>query len=503
MANDPNTIQYVIQEDGFWYIASKDRTPGVPEITVSAKGVANGLSTEYNDGYDFGPDSYNPSVTSGVALTQSSGIQEAINYVHAQQGGKITLSPGRFTLSADLPLTKVVEKFEPFVSYYGPLYSYLSMPTVATSGTANAIEIDIEGSGGLNQPSQGGIGITFGNNTIIDATALNPQTSPAYYNSIMYTVLFSGGGSNSSIISNLIVLVNSPFLSGITISGNSNVGKNVLVQNMNGLPPASVYDNPNDSTVSTGATEPFQWGFYIDAEYGVCGTVENVQANYFDTGIILGSNINAIQISSNICRNGLGLTGDFVPRVGTFVPQVISNSTISLAGYLNGTVIIGTILGTDNTSAYGDQQDIICETGTYHQGIEVQSFHMETPNQTVSPRLPYIKSSNFFPYPSSFRFSNLWSGLSQQIIDGTTAGTINMTLKEYGNISTKYILALDGYENDTTTNQAITFPIAFLTAVAVMVNTTGLTIAVTTTGITITSPDATTTYSGIIVIEGY
>ena len=56
MANDPNTIQYVIQEDGFWYVASKDRTPGVPEITVSAKGVANGLSTEYNDGYDFGPD---------------------------------------------------------------------------------------------------------------------------------------------------------------------------------------------------------------------------------------------------------------------------------------------------------------------------------------------------------------------------------------------------------------------------------------------------------------
>ena len=64
MANDTNTIQYVIQEDGFWYVASKDRTPGVPEMTVSAKGVANGLSTEYNDGYDFGPDSYNPSVTS-------------------------------------------------------------------------------------------------------------------------------------------------------------------------------------------------------------------------------------------------------------------------------------------------------------------------------------------------------------------------------------------------------------------------------------------------------
>ena len=80
MANDPNTIQYVIQEDGFWYVASKDRTPGVPEITVSAKGVANGLSEEYNDGWDFGPDSYSPTSTSAIPYTQTSGIREAVLY---------------------------------------------------------------------------------------------------------------------------------------------------------------------------------------------------------------------------------------------------------------------------------------------------------------------------------------------------------------------------------------------------------------------------------------
>ena len=95
MANDPNTIQYVIQEDGFWYVASKDRTPGVPGITVSSKGIANGLSTEYNDGYDFGPDSYNPSVTSGVPLTQTAGIQEAENYIesHTMTFSPTTISP--------------------------------------------------------------------------------------------------------------------------------------------------------------------------------------------------------------------------------------------------------------------------------------------------------------------------------------------------------------------------------------------------------------------------
>ena len=83
MANDPNTIQYVIQEDGFWYVASKDRTPGVPEITVSTKGVANGLSTEYNDGWDFGPDSYDPNSTASIPYTQTSGIQEAVNYSYS------------------------------------------------------------------------------------------------------------------------------------------------------------------------------------------------------------------------------------------------------------------------------------------------------------------------------------------------------------------------------------------------------------------------------------
>ena len=102
MANDPNTIQYVIQEDGFWYVASKDRTPGVPEITVSAKGVANGLSTEYNDGWDFGPDSYDPNSTASIPYTQTSGIQEGINYGFNNNIYHIVLGSGKFELSLSL-----------------------------------------------------------------------------------------------------------------------------------------------------------------------------------------------------------------------------------------------------------------------------------------------------------------------------------------------------------------------------------------------------------------
>ena len=105
MANDPNTIQYVIQEDGFWYVASKDRTPGVPEITVSAKGVANGLSEEYNDGWDFGPDSYDSTSTANPPYTQTAGIQEALTYLESAGGALYLKDPAVYLISKGLTYT--------------------------------------------------------------------------------------------------------------------------------------------------------------------------------------------------------------------------------------------------------------------------------------------------------------------------------------------------------------------------------------------------------------
>ena len=64
------------------------------------------------------------------------------------------------------------------------------------------------------------------------------------------------------------------------------------------------------------------------------------------------------------------------------------------------------------------------------------------------------------------------------------------------------ILTFDGYENDTTTNQTINFPVAFSTVPLVLGNDTGLTLTASTTGITITAPDVTTTYSGTAAIMG-
>lgn len=86
---------------------------------------------------------------------------------------------------------------------------------------------------------------------------------------------------------------------------------------------------------------------------------------------------------------------------------------------------------------------------------------------------------------------------------GTTAGTLYyvepFTLGNYK----KVIVNVSGYENDTTTNQNITYPTAFATVAAVTSNTSGLTVSTTITTLTITAPDSTTVYNGVITIEGY
>ena len=79
------TIPYIIQEDGFYYVAYKEKVK-VPETVVSSKGVANGLSEDFNDGWDFGPDSYDPNSTAKIPYTETSGTQEACEYSYSING---------------------------------------------------------------------------------------------------------------------------------------------------------------------------------------------------------------------------------------------------------------------------------------------------------------------------------------------------------------------------------------------------------------------------------
>ena len=85
---------------------------------------------------------------------------------------------------------------------------------------------------------------------------------------------------------------------------------------------------------------------------------------------------------------------------------------------------------------------------------------------------------------------------------GETAGSVSYRQINLGGVKI-VILYFDGYENDTTTNQSIDFPIAYENAPTVEVgNSTLPTLSASTTTLTITAPDATTVYSGTAVVIG-
>ena len=140
-------IPYIIAENGYYYVAYKEKVK-VPEIVVSSKGIANGLSEEYNDGWDFGPDSYNPSITSGVPLTQTSGIQEALNYLqdigisnNTSIAGKIFVKNGTYNITTAVNMPSL---------YAANPGTNADMDLLLTDGTTmsapiNKIDIKFEG----------------------------------------------------------------------------------------------------------------------------------------------------------------------------------------------------------------------------------------------------------------------------------------------------------------------------------------------------------------------
>jgi lysophospholipase L1-like esterase len=112
-----------------------------------------------------------------------------------------------------------------------------------------------------------------------------------------------------------------------------------------------------------------------------------------------------------------------------------------------------------------------------------------------------FQSTRYSPagaYPGNFQMQ-----LTPITAPGKTAGTIQYSMPEQASNRKTVLVYFNGYENDTGTNDAITFPTAFIFTPAVASNTSGLTVTPSTTGLTITSPDSTSTYSGWVVLIGF
>ena len=79
---------------------------GKPYITVSAKGMINGLSNIPNDGADFGPDTTLNATglgQYGSPYTETSGGQEGVDYVsNLDSGGVVRFSGGKFIINSTI-----------------------------------------------------------------------------------------------------------------------------------------------------------------------------------------------------------------------------------------------------------------------------------------------------------------------------------------------------------------------------------------------------------------
>ena len=162
-------IPYIIAENGYYYVAYKEKVK-VPEIVVSSKGIANGLSEEYNDGWDFGPDSYSPTSTSAIPYTQTSGIQEAADYLIAHNGGEMRLMDGVYD-TTNAP-------FQSYINHSGAAQAKVLLRDGAA--TSKFIGISITGSAGeliLNSEVTGAPYSEYGT-TLKDTSA--GSSTPSY-----------------------------------------------------------------------------------------------------------------------------------------------------------------------------------------------------------------------------------------------------------------------------------------------------------------------------------
>ena len=448
----------------------------LPYITVSSKGISNGLSNIINDGADFGPDTLYGTSSKGLygpPYTQTVGIQEAMNY--STTSSLFSSDTGHLFY----PIKLLVGDFEISTPIYYGIGNYPSNDSFA---------IHIEGAGYVS--------------SIIDyrgtgnAITINPNINNIY--------LGNFGIDNPNQTANTMIYWD---------SAKGNGGNVLTVENINNGQETSsylmYYNNVFLATIKNVVT-PSAYGTYINGtgfNHGFLYMQNQIWSGSYTTiGNFYYTDISGISASRGLTVNNPmtmlklsnangGIT--FNAPVNTVLientvlsnnPALTINANIQYIKLLSDTMS-GTLIGSTNTTT-NYTIDVLSIDGLYN--VYQHSSFSNATNVTIN----------------AYDFKNIPTGTftsipTQSSTNGTTAGTVSMDAVEYRIEYKKYVITFSGYENDTTTNQTINFPLPFSSYAVITGNNTGLTISATTSGITITSPNSTTTYSGIVIVEGY
>lgn len=503
----------------------------LPYITVSPKGLSNGLSDIPNDGADFGPDTLQGSTSPGYygpPYTQTSGIQEAANYLLPGGGGEILLKRGIYLIDTTIFINSIsagngtlphptfyihgeganiagnIQKY-PVGTWIQPSSTFDTSAfggwLMVTNFTDNS-EISHIGFLGMNPVgnkvasgllSLGDYNIKITKNMAYDCVNGFWATSSGNAGQIPIIAENQTVGCTNYAFASQEITINGKTYS--AFAGDGGVSQGRFINNYDAASNISYWLHGRENNAS---------GYAIIAEGNVSD--QPIGEGYHIFRHTLLKNCKVTIISSNLqSANAKAIVLDNTTYPVNYCR--IENFTLTDNLTTTNQSVIQTTGGT-NSVDFELISPQIYEAGTsttnpIYNGTG--TIRIEGGNITSNRQLTNTANSTLIQ--NGLRFYNYSSGNLQivptSVTSGTTAGNISFLLTEYSSNLKKYVITFSGYENDTTTNQTISFPVQFSSYAVITGNNTGLTISASTTGITITSPNSTTTYSGIVIVEGY
>jgi len=183
------------------------------------------------------------------------------------------------------------------------------------------------------------------------------------------------------------------------------------------------------------------------------------------------------------------------------------NSYTSVQMFINYSQIYSTTSATAYNGLGAFEIDT-CSGESYGIATPIYIYWLRTRAYPPNGVMPALQTSAVKAIQSFITStSNTWTApqninVGQTTLTGTTAGSIVYSMPYQGTAYKKFIAYANGYENDTTTAQSISFPVAFTNTPYVVTSPSGLISSISTTGITLAS-GSTTTYTGVIIIEGW
>jgi len=483
---------------------------GKPSITVSSKGISNGLSDTYNDGADFGPDTMLGATSPdqyGPPYTQTSGIQEAYNYGKIKYNNNyngiftIVLGEGIFVLNADVNLSigqSLTDTSRPqAVNIIGQgtwstqiLVNQPNLNGIVISNPSSDYSVEDTIFAYFSIDIAWGFPSSWGS-TIINKVASNPTGSGA--NSAITYLCYSYGGQGTQL-----ALIGIHMYTGNYNSGYGPTNGGIYIWGTVNVVAISSAFAGDRSLALIGANSALVGGSsnYDPALYATFdGCFLGVSPNIYITGYmvnIIGSNVfGTINLNYNSTTEGLTTN------------VVIENSTLSGANTildLTDATVNFIKIHAVNINIGGVPSVITASSATTAGILDIR----DVANTSGVPNLVNNVSFSEYIIEGFETVSGTAMALpTQSLTNGTTAGTVKMDAVIYRTSHKKYIITLNGYENDTTTNQTISFPLPFEFNFGTVINTTSLSISANNSEIIIVAPNSTTTYTGIIILEGY